>query len=340
MSIPSSASLRIARLILHIGTYKTGTSSIQRFLFRNRRRLARVGIFYPTAGRGHQMSSPGQHELATLTEEEAGAPGRGFAALVDEIRSAFVRAECHTLILSAEDFCGLKHPNILAGAFPAFRTEVFLSLRPQYEIISPFYYTAVAMRVTTLSPDEFLEAHLRQFLNYHDMLRRWQTGCPNAIFHVRRYERGSPARANSIADFVNVLGIPISDVGDSAEDRFHATLPALATLALREFALQRHTDAEFWTLYEWLRENLNLLGQEKSVYSPARRLEVHETYRQSNRRVRAEFIDGQADDLFAEPVLGDSDRWLAEVGDSTAFVGELLTRFAERAVELEAPEEA
>ena len=111
-------------------------------------------------------------------------------------------------------------------------------------------------------------------------------------------------------------------------------------MALREFAALGRSAPEIFAFYEWLRDNPDLLGKEMSVYSPARRLEVHETFRESNRRVRAEFIDGKAEDLFDDPAVGDSDQWLAEIGDTTAVSHDLMIRFAERAVELEAPEEA
>lgn len=285
-------------------------------------------------------AAPAQHQLATLTEEDAGSPSRGFSALVDQIRAEFVDADCHTLILSAEDFCQLRHPNVLTEAFPAFRTEVFLSLRPQYDILSPFYYTAVGMRKTTLSPDEFLEAHLRSFLNYQAMLERWRKACPDAEFHVRRYERGSPARTNSVADFIEVLGLPLSPDESSSESRHHATLPARGTLALRSLATMGYSDVQFWKFYQALRRNRDLLGQEMSVYSPARRLEVHETYRESNRRVRAEFIDGKAEDLFDDPEIDNPEQWLAEFGDTTAVLRDLLFRFAERTAPIAARKEA
>jgi hypothetical protein len=286
------------------------------------------------------MSAPAQHQLATLTEENAGVPGEKFAALVHQIRAEFVESECHTLLLSAEDFCGLKKPGILAEAFPAFRTEVFLSLRPQYDILSPFYYTAVAMRRTTLAPEEFLEAHLRNFLNYHDMLARWRVGFPDAGYHVRRYERGSPARTNSVADFVTVLGLPLPPAESSAESRYHATLPARGTLALRSLAMEGCSDAEFWAIYKRLSENPELFGQEMSVYSPACRLAVHEAYRQSNRRVRAEFVDGRDEDLFEEPELPDHERWAAAVGDTTTIGRDVSLLLAAQASGLDVKSEA
>ncbi len=48
MSLPA---LRIPKLILHIGMYKTGTTSIQEFLCAREAELAHAGVLYPKACR-------------------------------------------------------------------------------------------------------------------------------------------------------------------------------------------------------------------------------------------------------------------------------------------------
>ncbi|MDN5849769.1 MAG: hypothetical protein L0H63_09065, partial [Nitrococcus sp.] len=48
---------RFKRCLLHIGTEKTGTSTIQRFLAANRQALAAEGVLYPTCGGGENGGS-------------------------------------------------------------------------------------------------------------------------------------------------------------------------------------------------------------------------------------------------------------------------------------------
>ena len=45
------------KLILHIGTHKTGTTALQQFLHANRRRLAARGFHYATPPHGLQHSN-------------------------------------------------------------------------------------------------------------------------------------------------------------------------------------------------------------------------------------------------------------------------------------------
>lgn len=57
---------RFKHCIIHIGTEKTGTSSIQQFLEHNRRSLAQEGVFYPHLGKGGS-----QWELVAVAHPQA-----------------------------------------------------------------------------------------------------------------------------------------------------------------------------------------------------------------------------------------------------------------------------
>jgi hypothetical protein len=101
-----------------------------------------------------------------------------------------------------------------------------------------------------------------------------------------------------------------------------------------------YSESEFYLLFDLLQNHRQLLGREMSVYSPNLRREVHETYRESNRRVRAEFVDGVAEDLSREPNLPSHEQWATTLGDRTTIVRDVLLRFAEKASGLETTTEA
>lgn len=78
------------RIFVHVGTHKTGTTSIQFFLTEEREMLRRCGIFVPHAGTGIAEAPAGHHNIAY---ELSGHPGydaglAGVAALLDELRDA------------------------------------------------------------------------------------------------------------------------------------------------------------------------------------------------------------------------------------------------------------
>jgi len=85
-------------IFVHIGTHKTGSTSIQHFLTHNAAALGREGILVPAAGR-HLF---GHHHLAWELRKDvrlAGATGH-VSRLIEELRDA----SCDKAIISSEDF--------------------------------------------------------------------------------------------------------------------------------------------------------------------------------------------------------------------------------------------
>lgn len=88
-------------LYIHIGTHKTGTTSIQVFLKQYEDRLARQSIHVPVAGRV-SPGSAGQHNIAWSLRADPRSEDR-YGAPTDLTRElAGVRARC--AVLSSEDF--------------------------------------------------------------------------------------------------------------------------------------------------------------------------------------------------------------------------------------------
>ena len=107
----------IERLILHIGTYKTGTSSVQKFLDERRSELRKVGVCYPQVGMGDSTTAPGHHEFALLADQGQGQVSSDLRRLATAALEEFAASGCTTLILSAEDFCSIYFPAAVLAAF-------------------------------------------------------------------------------------------------------------------------------------------------------------------------------------------------------------------------------
>lgn len=108
--------VRVGRIVLHIGTEKTGTSSVQKFLAKNRTALAAEGVVYPRftgTDDGSQWGfvaavqpRPWQTEIGARLgiwgEAEANAYRQRLLEAIDtELRACPSR---HTMILSSEHF--------------------------------------------------------------------------------------------------------------------------------------------------------------------------------------------------------------------------------------------
>lgn len=87
-------------VFLHIGTHKTGTTSLQTFLARNELNLASYGAYFPKAGRITEFS--GHHNLAwELNDDERFDPQNGG---IRDLRDELSSTDWSTVILSSEDF--------------------------------------------------------------------------------------------------------------------------------------------------------------------------------------------------------------------------------------------
>ncbi len=90
-------------VFIHIGTHKTGTTSIQFFMERNRDLLKKKNILYPLAGIPHESNLFGHHELAWSFykgHDENQPENDQWTRLKTEIKLA----GSQRIVLSTEDF--------------------------------------------------------------------------------------------------------------------------------------------------------------------------------------------------------------------------------------------
>ena len=107
---------RSKTVFLHIGTHKTGTTSIQNFLVQNAEALQQERILIPSAGR----YLDGHHHIAWELRNDARLEGRtGYVQqLIDELQATSLE----TAVVSSEDFEYLsQYPDILKGFTEALR---------------------------------------------------------------------------------------------------------------------------------------------------------------------------------------------------------------------------
>ncbi|AJE44726.1 hypothetical protein [Celeribacter indicus] len=122
----------MAHLLLHIGAHKTGTTYVQRTLFRNRARLAEAGVFYPDLG-----PNPAHHVLTAKWIPDPAfarclAGAGGIDALWHRVVTGYADRE-GTLILSGEPFSRLA-PARVDFAELAEMVRPFASVRLVYVV--------------------------------------------------------------------------------------------------------------------------------------------------------------------------------------------------------------
>lgn len=200
----------MTELILHIGTFKTGTTALQKYLSAQRDRLLKeCGLLFPRAA---EIPAGGHHNLVyevTGSWKYVAARG-GFAELEHEIRVALPER----VLVSAENLSSYAVGNkAVAPHFARFAkrmampVKVLCWVRPQWEYLDSYYSQGVKSGYTTCSFTDFVDSALGEAIyDYEKVVEPWLPIADEIC--VRPYPG-----ALLIADACRVLGIDDSFVG-------------------------------------------------------------------------------------------------------------------------------
>lgn len=156
---PHLASL-VKRVILHVGTPKTGSSSLQEFLENNRFRLADQGIWYPVYGasreRGMRRNRTSGH--LGLIRNLINNPGNDFHERRIAAEIASFGKPIHTVILSSE--------NILSHVlFPENGTGLTPEGDPIGQIVKALGLEQVEVAMVLRRQDNWFQSYYRELLS-------------------------------------------------------------------------------------------------------------------------------------------------------------------------------
>lgn len=216
-------------LTLHIGTGKTGTSSLQAFSDRNRSRLADAGWLYPRSlGRRRHASfgvwtrpdeelelairerRPGTHAFDDAAQMRREVPRR----LLDEIEEVGLQR----VLISDEGLYGAPEASLerLRRFTDVHASEVRLVcyLRRQDDLLVSHYQQVVKVRATRTLAARVAERDLSATYDYYSRLRTWLRVVQPDRLIVRRFDRDRFRNGSLYDDFVDAagLGIPADDV--------------------------------------------------------------------------------------------------------------------------------
>lgn len=244
------------KVLLHIGSEKTGTTSIQHWAAANREALAARGILYPKAPgeRPDGRMQPNHVGLAVAVAERAREPSlldmlglhaaaakeHFLATLTDRLAAEIAAAGCHTLLLSNEHLSSrVKTEEEVAAlrrlveeaAGRALVWQVVLYHRRQDEMVQSVH----AMRV--------LNGHTRPFrlaarAGDPRLDPRPVLGCYAAVFgeaavRVRPFDRHQLVGGDVVADVAALLGLDVAAPGFITPQRKNVSLGPMATELLR-----------------------------------------------------------------------------------------------------------
>jgi len=299
------------RIVVHIGTEKTGSTSIQAFCRQNRRALLRRGLLYPARPGPDWHSSlivasraprprPGAGRGRDIVDEPARAAyaARVQAMLGREIarhRPAQVLLSNEVLAPRLADAASLRRLQALLAPL-ADEVRILVYLRRQEDFLAGLYSTAVKNGAAR-TLEEIIAA---SDLDYDAMLARWAQVFGREALIVRRY--GGPG-FDILADFAEAVGLgPIAGLARPA--RMNPSLDGATLELLRRMDPHLGADRARRRRLVRLLERVSEGGP--SGLPEAERRAVSAAHAESNRRVKAAYFPGLEGPLFPDPPRGDT----------------------------------
>jgi hypothetical protein len=196
--------VRKKTVVLHVGPPKTGTTSIQRFLYQARHFLAEHGLLYANSGRlgkGQQqtvlrhgrrktLTGPGySHNLLPLSllgETEHLSADECWRTLVTEVKET----PLSTVVVSSEAFARLKesHLHDVRQYLSSFDVRVIATLRQPFERMLSDYTQRVKTGRYCNSFASFVEDNAHLVTNYDQFIHRWDAEFGECNVRLLRFE--------------------------------------------------------------------------------------------------------------------------------------------------------
>lgn len=216
-------------LTLHIGMGKTGTTSLQAFLDRNRARLADAGWLYPRSiGRtrhaqfGLWIRPDDEVENAVRDRRPGTRPYRDAAHLRREVPRRLLqevgRTGLRKVLVSDEALYASSEPALERlrqfADDHASEVRVVCYLRRQDDLLVSHYQQVVKVRATRTLSARVEERDLSPTYDFHERLRTWLRIVEPDELVIRRFEPGRFRNGSLYDDFVDAagLGIPTDDL--------------------------------------------------------------------------------------------------------------------------------
>ncbi|MDZ5623110.1 hypothetical protein SFC88_19885 [Nocardioides sp. HM23] len=300
-------------IVLHIGTGKTGTTTIQSVLGRSRAALAAGGTLYPRAfgrrrHRGFGFLILPDPQLVRSPEwlraGNADLDPEEFRQRVLRRLRREITPDVRRLLISDE---ALYRRNAAAVTrvreFAEARggaTRVVIYLRRQDDHLASNYQQVVkGGGIARIAEWAATDRHF--MYDYHRHLARWRDHLGPATFVVRTFERERFLRGSLVADFVDAAGLAVDETELAAVERRNESLCAEAVEVLRLLNLHR---VENEGARAGLIINSDHVERLQRVAGPILTLPAEtldrfqDRWAASNRAVASEFLDAPDGELF------------------------------------------
>lgn len=308
------------KLIIHAGTHKTGTSSIQRFLFENRVKLQKIGYKYFCVSPDGYEPPTGNMSSWILVDGER---EKLSAFVLPGLAKKLYEESLGTTIISAEGFSWIRQPKILAGFTNELKQYfgeikvVFYIRRQDMLAVSHYqqgskYLNSPASKFYGNSPVALppYQEYFNSYYSYFEKIGMWGSLLGEENMVIRVFEKELLFGNSVIHDFLNQFGIGI----EPYDVRLNESTGREMTLISHMMTELRISPARQKLVKEYLNNG------EKLLPSVSEAREFYEHFRESNIRLNSHYkISGKVDlfhdDFSMYPEVG-NDKWTHETAIS------------------------
>ncbi len=263
------------RLILHIGTHKTGTSAFQHALWQQRANLRNIGVVYDWMELDFNKHTKAYEWIGGRNASEESR-----AMFIDNLESAI--SQYDTVVVSEE---ALTEPGgIYAETLAQLRDKASVTIlavfRPQYELLEALWSQHLREGKTRLPIERYIETERRiKQCNYWKILGHWVKHFPDADFKVFAY---ADIRQRLVATLSEACSIPLKSSGNLV----NKTPPADVN-RLIEFFVTRNLQCDMDKLYQTGLASVE--AENSSVLTSRMRKEIATRYEKENKLLYKEF---------------------------------------------------
>ena len=185
------------RIFLHIGRHKSGTTAIQLFFHRNRKFLAKQGLYYPQTGIKNAIA---HHFLAKALNPALSKP----AKMIKRLKAKFEKEieNRDNIVISSEAFQNINKLNLVVDFFSGYELIVICYFR---EVLD-YHQSAYAQFVQASDyQGSFLNFSNSYKTNYVKFYQKWNKISDNMI--VSFFNRSDLLKQDVVHDFLEKVGV-------------------------------------------------------------------------------------------------------------------------------------
>lgn len=216
---------------IHIGGPKCGSSAIQSYLYRNRKKLSLSGLTYLDRRFGADLNNCTSHNatLKDLRTLDASTLKGNFSQLAHECPN--------NIIYSSEGLCQIKHLDTVAHqlslASDYYDVEFLFYIRNQAELL----YSGWQQWGGEWTFSEWVKRAMQKNRgNWNRIATTFQSALPNAKWHLQMFDRRLFTGGDVVTDACNILGTPYF----KSHKQSNPTVPDITVLAAQQLAIKKN----------------------------------------------------------------------------------------------------